>query len=51
LAELRRVVAVESDSHAEYVTAQPGKSWAVVTEIDEYRDPRIPRLKYSVTEL
>jgi uncharacterized caspase-like protein len=46
----RKVTVVDGKSPAEYVAAQIGKSWAVVIGIDNYQDPKIPRLKYAVAD-
>lgn len=49
-ASTRRIEIVDGKSLAEYVAAQTGKSWAVVIGIDEYLDPKIPRLKYAAAD-
>lgn len=46
----RRIDAVDGKSPAEFVATQTGKSWAVVIGIDNYQDPKIPRLKYAVAD-
>jgi formylglycine-generating enzyme required for sulfatase activity len=43
-------VRVDGKDAAQFVAEQTGKSWAVVIGIDEYRDPKVRRLKYAVAD-
>jgi hypothetical protein len=47
----RKVTVVDGKSPANFVAAHSGKSWAVVIGIDEYHDPKIPRLKYAMADV
>jgi formylglycine-generating enzyme required for sulfatase activity len=45
-----RDLRVDGKPPAQYVTEQGGRTMAVVIGINEYRDPKVPRLKYAVAD-
>jgi formylglycine-generating enzyme required for sulfatase activity len=46
----KRGIRVGGKSAEDYVAEQTGKSWAVVIGINDYKDPKIRRLKYAVAD-